>query len=242
MAAKPTVLIVPGACVGSYLYHRLVSVFEKDGFPTVCNSLPGFEIGVPSTMYDDAKRVRVELDRLILGEGKDVVLLIHSYGGVVGSEASVEEYGKKFRAEKGLAGGIVRIIFLTAIILPVGVSQWATMKDNLPPLDIKDGAFWLKDNTLSFSDCTKEDTDHFVATMRPFPIACADSPLTNAGYKYHPVSYIFCEKDIVVPIAAQEAMVAASGVHFTSARIQSGHAPVINKPEEVLNAVKKLLE
>lgn len=41
--------------------------------------------------------MRAQLDRLIEEEGRDVVMVLHSYGGVVGSEAVHASLGKSQR-------------------------------------------------------------------------------------------------------------------------------------------------
>lgn len=65
---------------------------EADGYPCVCPQQPTFN--VPSakmktvSMYDDAKYVRSALEELIEKEERYVVVAVHSYGGVVGTEAA----------------------------------------------------------------------------------------------------------------------------------------------------------
>jgi len=45
----------------------------------------------------DAKFIRSELTKHIEDEGKNVIVVMHSYGGVVGTEAVHESLGKKAR-------------------------------------------------------------------------------------------------------------------------------------------------
>jgi len=149
--------------------------------------------------------------------------------------------GKKYREGKGLAGGLLGILFVSAVVLPVGISIWAAISAQLPKHTVKDAGISLEDPTLAYHDCTKEDIEISVAQLRPFPTNCAESPLTYAGYKYHPVTYLFCELDKTVPIAGQKAMVANSGVEFRTESVQSGHSPFVNMPEAVLNAVKNMI-
>jgi len=42
----------------------------------------------------------------LVGDGKEVAVVMDSHDDVVGSEAVVEELGKKLREQKGLRGGV----------------------------------------------------------------------------------------------------------------------------------------
>lgn len=54
--------------------------------------------------------------RGLVDEGKDVVILGHSFGGVVVGEAITPEFQKK----DGKKGGVVGIIYLSSYTVPVG--------------------------------------------------------------------------------------------------------------------------
>ena len=72
-------------------------------------------------MLDDANIVRSEIVKLVEDEGKEVVVVMHSYGGVVGSQAC-EGLGRVQRQQKGLAGGVIRLYYMCAFVLPAGQS------------------------------------------------------------------------------------------------------------------------
>ena len=48
--------------------------------------------------------------------------VLHSYGGVVGTEAVHESLGKHARHGKGRSGGVVALLYMTAFIIPKGDS------------------------------------------------------------------------------------------------------------------------
>ncbi|MCJ1435965.1 hypothetical protein MMC27_005341, partial [Xylographa pallens] len=83
-----------------------MELFEAHGYPTECPCLPSFNAKpAPSNFAEDAAAIRSALDNLVVDEGKDVIVVMHSYGGAVGSQAVDESLGKKARHDKGLAGG-----------------------------------------------------------------------------------------------------------------------------------------
>ena len=55
----------------------------------------------------------------LVENGEDVVVVAHSYGGMVASDA-VKDFARIERSEKGLKGGVVRIVYLTCIVAGVG--------------------------------------------------------------------------------------------------------------------------
>ena len=86
------------------------------GYPSECPAHPSIGAEPPClTLEDDVTSLRRVLATLA-DEGKDIVVVAHSYGGIVASTAS-EGLVKHFRAESGKAGGIVKVVYLAAFAL-----------------------------------------------------------------------------------------------------------------------------
>lgn len=77
--------------------------------------------GMPASTYDDAVFIAKEAEKLA-GEGKDVVLIAHYYGGV-----SVNESGTGVGKEK--EGGIVRLAYIAALVSAGGTSAVGVLAD-----------------------------------------------------------------------------------------------------------------
>jgi len=73
------------------------------------------------------------LTRLIEGEGKEVIVILHSYGGIVGTQAVLEAFSKKARGAKNLSGGVIRLFYVAAFLLPMGASLEMAVGGELPP-------------------------------------------------------------------------------------------------------------
>ena len=84
-------------------------------------------------MYDDAKCIRSEIKNIVEDGGKDVILVLHSYGGIVGTEATDEAFGKTSRESRGLSGGVKQILYMCAFLLPLGDSLGSAFGGKLPP-------------------------------------------------------------------------------------------------------------
>ena len=71
------------------------------------------------TFDEDVKAIRDTLIQLIDTEEKEGILVVHSYTGMPGAEAP-EGLGKKDRQDKGLKGGVARLVFIMAYAMPEG--------------------------------------------------------------------------------------------------------------------------
>lgn len=110
---KPTILVLHGAWHSPPHYERLVTLLNKAGCPTICPTQPTFDAKPPTKiLHDDAEFVQAILKKLIEEENKEVVLVLHSYSGIVGSQAVTEELSRVAREKKGLTGGVIRLLYM----------------------------------------------------------------------------------------------------------------------------------
>lgn len=79
-------------------------------------------------MYEDAAFIAKHATALA-DEGKDVLILTHSYGGVPGTE-SVKGLSKSERQKQGKKGGIVRLAYMTSLTPAVGVAAAGLQADS----------------------------------------------------------------------------------------------------------------
>ncbi|XPS70463.1 hypothetical protein M3J09_002680 [Ascochyta lentis] len=72
------------------------------------------------------------------------------------------------------------------------------------------------------------------------------SEVTQASYKDIPVTYIFCEKDMVISPEIQQRFIDAieevSGSKVDVKKIDAGHCPNWSKPEELLQLIVEASE
>lgn len=132
--SKPTVLFVHGAWHSPKHFQPARDAFESAGYPTECPCQPTFDARAgTATLYDDAKCIRFLLNELVEKQGKDVICVLHSYGGVVGTEAIDASLGKKNRQDNGLSGGVLGLLYMAAFVLPLGSSLSTAFGGSLPP-------------------------------------------------------------------------------------------------------------
>lgn len=113
---KPTFVCVPGAWSSPEYYSQVREIIAGYGYPTIGLPLPSVGATPAHMNFDgDVKAIRDCLTKLVEEEEKEVVLVLHSYGGMPGTEAPVD-LGKKEREGKGLKGGVLRLVFIMALV------------------------------------------------------------------------------------------------------------------------------
>lgn len=142
-----TIVIAPGSFIPASSYDKQIASLTAAGIPAQAVDLPsvGPRAEGAATMTDDVDAI-VRVVEPLLDAGTQVVLMTHSYGGIPGTQ-SMQHLSKKSRAAAGKTGGIDTIIYLTSLILSVGMSSTDMMGEDLG------GRATLKvSDTLSFTD------------------------------------------------------------------------------------------
>jgi pimeloyl-ACP methyl ester carboxylesterase len=228
--SKPSILIVPGSFARPEFYDPIVSAVHSYGYPIHALHLPSVApetgpTGPPPSLYDDAAFIAGEIEKLA-DEGKDVVLVAHSYGGVPATE-SLKGLSKEERAKDGKKGGVVRLAYLTCLVPAVGVNSASVLAD-VPAearlelkidvracfchcsicaaqLTISQENGWMyhdpieRSAEICFSDISKERGEAWMRKFSRHSSVSFMGELTYAGYKDVPVSYMLCEEDLCIP-------------------------------------------
>ncbi len=142
-SSKPTLVIVPGGWHPPSAYRRFATHLEDAGYPTLTAPYPSCNSTTPKTATcgEDARSLRQQLLPLIDSEGKDVVLLSHSYGGIPAAGAA---YGlsKNARSKASKKGGILGLVYMSAFAVPEGASLVEFLGGKHAPYLVPDKASW----------------------------------------------------------------------------------------------------
>lgn len=131
MAAQPTFVLVPGMWHRPGFFYKLKEHLSKRGFPSVAIDMPSSCVGTNASIFSREPDIEAiaSVIRAILSRGDDVVVVMHSFGGISGSEAAgrvLEEAVLKGRKEEE-GGRILRLVYVTAFLAseddPVPVIQ-----------------------------------------------------------------------------------------------------------------------
>ncbi|KAF3025916.1 hypothetical protein E8E14_014904 [Neopestalotiopsis sp. 37M] len=247
-----SIVIVPAASALPVIYQQVVDAVRADGCDIEALWTPSVGLedgssreGAPPTMYDDAAFVAAHITKLA-DAGKDILVVMHSYGGVAGTQAA-QGLIKTERQKQGKPGGIVGLAYMTCLVPELG--QPASTRATTPPKGAKplmavgeDGWFYYPDVSLVatrvFSDMPYEEGLKWGKLLVKHSAASFASPLTYAGYKDLPVSYLVCENDLSIVHDTQKSQIEMiereSGKKVNITSIQAGHVPPISAPQDVI--------
>ena len=137
----PTIVPVQGSFQIPQVYEKLVQGLVAQGYPTIHPKLPSCSnTDSPQfpqlSLTDEALAIRAELTHQIQDDEETVVVVMHSYGSLVGSEAVTEELSYAKRQAQGLPGGVMHLLFYSAFLLNEGQSVLSTFGES-PNNDVK---------------------------------------------------------------------------------------------------------
>lgn len=130
---KPTILIVHGAWHHPGYYSKVIEPLESQGYEVLCPRLPTCNNAIPpdQKLSDDVALIRSTVQKLA-DVGKEVIVLCHSYGGIISTDA-LYGFSIEKRAEEKLKGGVKAIIFMAAFVPKKGEGLAGIFGGGLPP-------------------------------------------------------------------------------------------------------------
>ncbi|KAH7161923.1 Alpha/beta hydrolase fold-1 [Dactylonectria macrodidyma] len=227
---KPAVLLVHGAWHRPLHYRTLINDLNAKGFTVLAPPLAssGYDDSVDGkTYHDDVKRIHDVL-LPILGAGRTVIGIAHSYGGVPLTVA-IQGHTTAERAAKGLKGGIASAIYISPTpVFQTGISMyeaggrqwpsgWFHDDTRLPLLlDKAKDAFYF-DIDQPAKDEALAHVCHQSKAPLEVPIVCTPIELDI------PKILIICTEDKIFPKDLQ--LLTAEKWGATPLEIVSGHSP-----------------
>ena len=138
--SRPTIILVHGSWQSPECFTLLIPRLERAGYSVFAPSLPSSGASIPLESFDDDVKVIRDTVKSVLDTGKDVVMVMHSYGGVPGCEALKGLKEEREAASNGRhsTGKVLKLIFVAAMVLPIGGSTWKVERgDNYPGFECK---------------------------------------------------------------------------------------------------------
>lgn len=248
--SPPTVVLVHETWHTPAHYKKLTAALQATGLEIHCPLLPTSNGSRPPNFNfsDDVATVR-SLILSLVDARKPVMLIMHSYGGVVGSSA-LDELSSARRSTKGLPGGVVCLVYVCAYILPKGssvasvvreVGYWDLLEQAMNTDD--DGTMALNDPaSLLYGDLSPEESAENMKTLVRTPYKLLQAEATFEPWREIPTTYIFTAKDGTVPSVYQKLMtdkVQAEGVVLHREYLDCGHSPFLSRTKSMVAEVWK---
>lgn len=135
--SKPTFICVPGASHTPFIFDRLRAALAVHGYPLIPLALPSTGRVPVYDFTEDVRAIRNLVAQLV-ESGKEIILVMHGYGGIPGAEALLG-MGKLERVRVGLPGGVIRLVFIMAWVCKEGFQ-------GSPRGDVSDMYPWMNCN------------------------------------------------------------------------------------------------
>jgi hypothetical protein len=140
MTTKPTILLIPGAWHTGSTFEPVANILRAQGYQAEPVTLPSAGGPTSATAYDDAEHIQKTYLNDLVAQGKEVILVMHSYGGIPGTEC-VKGFARSHLAAQGKKGGVVSLIYQSAFIVPAGASVESFLPGGLDRFMIMDVSF-----------------------------------------------------------------------------------------------------
>jgi pimeloyl-ACP methyl ester carboxylesterase len=137
MPSQTQIVVVPGAWHYPSSFEPVTKRLQAAGYTVRAELMPSTgNPDPPKDLSADVAALNALVDTAI-GPGNDVVVVCHSWGGMVTSSA-FDGRSARERASKGLKGGVVRVGYLSAFMPPKGVSLWDMIGGSaMPWMDVQ---------------------------------------------------------------------------------------------------------
>lgn len=213
----------------------LPSVRASPGFPN-------FDAGVTALQT---------LINKLTSAGQDIITMLWSHGDVVGTQAVLPSMLKSDREAKGVKGGVLRLVYQTALALQIGhsvIGENEILGDGmLADYDLEAGTVRLRPEVPAFLFGNDLDESALVAVlakeMRPMSYGAMRSRLTRTAWAYTPAMFVNCEKDVALPVEKMEesrdARETCPAAFERVQRCQAGHAPFVIMPDWVVEVLRR---
>jgi pimeloyl-ACP methyl ester carboxylesterase len=242
MSASPTLILVPGSWHTPAVWDKVVEHLHAQHYKCVPVSLPSCSSNASATFSDDIQAVRKTIITEI-EEGRDVALVVWSYGGQVGNSAI-----KGLTGADGKGRGRVLGVALIASGFPVTGVGFLEATGGVPPpfidLDREAGYANLAADPreLFYHDLPTVEAERWIQqlTKQSLKSLAEGGEHAYSGWKDVPTWYLAAIEDRALPVEAQRMfvqMAQAQGGDVTLREVQAGHAAMLSQPKECADFV-----
>ena len=222
-SATPAVVLVHGGFVDGSGWEGVYKILRKDGYNVSIVQNPTL------SLFDDVAATK----RIVARQQGPVVLVGHSYGGVVITEA-------------GKDPKVTALVYIAAFAPDKGESVAALIKDPppgapVPPiLPPQDGFLFLDRAKFAASfaaDVDDEKAEFMADSQVPWGVEALSGSISVPAWKSKPSWYLIATEDRMIPPPAQRFMSQRAG--STVVEVAGSHAIYVSKPEAVAALIKK---
>ncbi|KAJ5108650.1 alpha/beta-hydrolase [Penicillium angulare] len=252
---KPDIVVVHAAWHLPAAYGKFCDLVKSRGLTIHVPELPSMNGDRPPTadLATDTEFIRNYIVTNLLDVGRSVVVLMHSYGGQVGTNA-LFGLGTKDRKAQGLPGGVSQLVYISAAASLEGESMIDQVK-RFGHMDLMPLAFdYAEDGTCVDRNpkdlvvgpgLSESELEDYVSGLTRWNGVCLYQAVDRCAWRKIPMAYVYSTNDMTLPFDYQKHMVEtvqSQGVEVQTFTLETGHCPNITKPDELAEIIEKVLE
>ncbi len=221
--ASVSVVLVHGGFVDGSGWEDVYKILKKDGYDVSIAQNPTVSLA------DDVLVTK----RVLAAQPLPVILVGHSYGGVVITEAGTDPK-------------VAALVYIAAFAPDKGESVAALIKDPppgapVPPiLPPQDGFLFLDRAKFPFAfaaDVAKEKAEFMADSQVPWGLEALNGAVSEPAWKTKPSWYLIATDDKMIPPPAQRFMSKRAGSTVVEAK--GSHSIYVSKPEAVAALIEQ---
>jgi len=222
-SAAISVVLVHGGFVDGSGWESVYHILKKDGYNVSVVQNPTV------SLTDDVAVTR----RVIASQSGRVILVGHSYGGVVVTEA-------------GNDPKVAALVYIAAFAPDAGESVGSLIKDPppgapVPPILPPQDGFLLLDRakfaTSFAADVDSEKAAFMADSQVPWGLDALGGAVSKPAWKSKPSWYLVATRDKMIPPPAQQFMAKRAGATVTE--VAGSHAVYVSQPKAVAALIEK---
>ena len=219
----PSIVLVHGGFVDGSGWEGVYNILKKDGYSV------GVVQNATKSHADDVATTK----QVIAAQNDSVILVGHSYGGAVITEA-------------GNDPKVIGLVYITAFAPDRGESVQSLIKDPppgapVPPILPPVNGYLLLDKEkfpASFAGDLEKGKAAFMADSQvPWGLEALSGAISDPAWKHKPSWYLLVTEDKMIPIAAQRLMAKRAG--STVVEVGGSHAIYVSNPKAVAEIIEK---
>jgi pimeloyl-ACP methyl ester carboxylesterase len=220
--AKPAIALVHGGFVDGSGWEDVYRILRKDDYDVRIVQNP------TTSLADDVAATK----RILAEQNAPVILVGHSYGGAVITEA-------------GNHPSVAGLVYIAAFAPDRGESVATLIKDPppgapVPPILPPQQGFLELDRAkfaASFAaDVAPEKAEFMANSQVPWGLDALNGAVTQPAWKSKPSWYLVATDDHMIPPPAQRAMSKRAGSSVVE--VKGSHAVYVSQPEAVAQLIK----
>ncbi|KAJ6088331.1 alpha/beta-hydrolase [Penicillium sp. IBT 16267x] len=241
MADLPTFVFVPGAWHKPTCYGEIIKLLQPK-FKCVSITLPSTS-GKPDASFKDDLDTACEAISSETTNGRNVVVVAHSYGGMVANSA-IKGFTRDVttrQIQPPTTGSVVGLILIASGFTFTGMSFMDPFFGIPPPTwranwETGYAELVTPPREMFYHDLPQEEAEYWVSQLTPHSLKSLfeGGEHSYAGWRDVPVWYIGTVEDRGLPVLVQRTQIGMAremGCTVEHRELQTSHSPFLSQPE-----------